>query len=55
MKWKVIPRDTLASEKKTFRYEKGVLFYNPLSERKVFFVLTLAMLIYGIVVKVGLL
>lgn len=38
---------------KTLRHEEGVTYYSRETERRVFFILTIAMLIMGILYKIG--
>ena len=40
-------------KKKAFFYSKGVTFFTKKTERSLFFILTLIMLIWGIMVKFG--
>ena len=42
-------------KKKVFFYSKGVTYFSKKTERNLFFILTIIMLIWGILVKSGLL
>ncbi len=41
------------SKKKTFFYSKGVTYFTKKTERTLFFILTIIMLIWGILIKFG--
>jgi hypothetical protein len=40
-------------KKKTFFHSKGVTYFNKKTERAIFFILTIAMLVWGIFTKLG--
>jgi uncharacterized ion transporter superfamily protein YfcC len=40
-------------KRKTFHHEKGITYFSKKTERTLFFVLTLVMLVWGILKKVG--
>ena len=40
-------------KKKTFFHSKGMTYFNKKTERTIFFILTIIMLLWGIVTKLG--
>ena len=40
-------------KKKTFFHSKGVTYFNKKTERNIFFILTIAMLVWGLFTKLG--
>ena len=45
--------DNDITQKKPFVHEKGVTWFDKGTERRIFFILTMIMLVWGIVTKVG--
>ncbi|UCE54440.1 MAG: hypothetical protein JSV31_03070 [Desulfobacterales bacterium] len=43
----------LAEHRRVLKYENGKVYFSAKAERKLFFVLTLAMLLYGALAKLG--
>ncbi len=41
------------TRKRAFLHEKGVTWFDKKTERRIFFILTMIMLVWGIVTKVG--
>ena len=52
---KSMQKNDTESREKTFNHHKGVTWFSRATERKVFFALTLAMLLWGIFAKLGIL
>ncbi len=46
-------QEIVINPKKTFFHSKGVTYFNKKTERAFFFILTIAMLLWGIFEKIG--